>query len=444
MAAATGADTMASLDDLASQPMQNESVTEAVAGLFPPLDVAAAAAIGVFLQEQGASDRISVLLALRAQGGAAVLRRAGAPEGGLNLVQLGILEALVTMANPPASDSFPDQEPGVWHRAPWLPSPAAQAAAGGMPTQEDPNSPADFGILRPYLDSAEIGDPTRNGIPTKGIMTSAIQAAGQHSIPYTEKIPPGKLPKEWVDRPLAHWLDDAVRHFWAEGIVGAAGVGDCFNRLTHVASIAKDIRYPAATAERAAVRYDAFRCHGVCLDALKARRGEEVRACFREACEQFDAGAADRLLAEEAASLSQTTAAGHPGRPQRPGASTGAPESLRSGLAGGAQICLLWGLGACTKAESVCGKLHMCPYCGSKEKGCLVKNPNHANTLKRHTGTAPEWGRGRGRPYERTERRRSRSRSRRDNTGAGAHSQQRAHGSGPHTRLKTERSPSAR
>ena len=133
-------------------------------------------------------------------------------------------------------------------------------------------------------------------------MEAAIRAANQHTIPFTHDMPSGKFPKEWAERPLAHWLSQVVTGFWADTIVGAAGVGDCFNRISHVAAVAQDRRFPAAVAARAAIRYDAARCNGVCLDELKARSGDQVRACFREACETFDASAADRCLGEEAAS----------------------------------------------------------------------------------------------------------------------------------------------
>lgn len=391
----------------ASQAVQSESVPEAIIGLFPDLDHPGAAVIGVFLQEQGASDRCSILMALRARGGSAVLSRANAEHSGINLVHLSQLEEITRRANPaPAAEAEP--EGGL---RPWIPTPNS-AAPGMAASQGDPDSPADFGVLRPYLDAAEMGEPTRHGIPTRRIMDDAIRAASQHSIPHTEEIQHGRLPKEWGDRPLASWIDDAVRKFWASSITGAAGVGDCLNRLAHVATVAKDIRYSAAQAERAAVRYDALRAHGVCLDALKARSGEEVRAWFRLTCEQYDAGAADRLLAEEAATGPPATSGTNQGRAQKPGANATALESLRSGFAGGAQVCQLWGLGACSKSESACGKAHVCPFCGSSDKACFLKHPAHLATFRRHGGVAVD-GKGRGRQSDRSDRRRSRSRSQR-------------------------------
>ena len=190
--------------------------------------------------------------------------------------------------------------------------------------------------------------------------------------------------------------------------------------------------------------YDAFRCHGVCLDALKARGGDEVRACFRETCESFDAGAADRLLAEEAAATPQAAGSGQTraARPAASAASAEAVDTLKSGFASGAQVCQLWGLGACSKSETACGKAHVCPFCGSTEKGCFLKHPNHMATLKRHGGAALDSGRGRGRQQERAEhgRRRSRSRSRgrggRGQPGTAAQAQR------ANKPVKAERSPS--
>lgn len=276
------------------------------------------------------------------------------------------------------------------------------------------------------------------------MMEDSIRAASRHTIPYTPEIQQGRFPKEWIERPLAHWLDTSVRDFWATSVTGAAGVGDCFNRLSHAAGIAMDTRYPAAVAERAAVRYDAQRAYGVCLDALKARGGDEVRACYRETCEHFDTGAADRLLTEEAMGILPSASSVGPSRGQRPSSGSAGLESLRSGLSAGAQVCLLWGLGACSKTESSCGKLHMCPYCGSTDKGCFVKHPNHMSSFKRHASTPPDAGRGRGRQLDRPEarRRRSRSRSRRGSSKPGGRPRQTVAGTQQLAPTKAERSPS--
>ena len=397
-----------SLDQSASIAVQNESVVEALAALFPRVGPAEAANIGIFLQHQGVTNRVTLLMALRAQGGKAVLGRASNPEMGLSLVDMAVLEEMVGHAHP--QQVAYEEGPSVSGPPPWAPfaDPGTRGATPGPDANLD--LPADFGTLRPYLDSAGIGDPTRTGIPTQRTMDAAIKAAMKHTIPFTPEVPSHKFPREWADRPLANWLGDAAAGFWASTIVGAAGTGDCFNRLSHAATIAKDPRYPAHIAERAAVRYDAARSHGVCLDALKARSGEEVRACYREACETYDAGAADRLLAEEA---SLPRARQEPGatKTARPAATGDALESLKAGIAGGAQVCLLWGMGACSKSEPACGKAHVCPYCGGFDKGCLLRHPNHLATIKRHSGSQLEAGRWRGKNQDRPDRRRSRSRT---------------------------------
>ena len=169
-------------------------------------------------------------------------------------------------------------------------------------------------------------------------------------------------------------------------------MGDCLNRLTHVAAVATDSRFSAAVAERAAVRYDAARLNCVSLDALPARSSEQVRALYRDTCQAFDSNLADRCLEEEKAFESGSLhdsrlgqrAARH--REQDSDAKSKAVSALCSAFEEGASICMLWNVGKCERSESRCGKAHVCPACGSRDKACLIRN--HATFLNKHVPAA--------------------------------------------------------
>jgi hypothetical protein len=131
------------------------------------------------------------------------------------------------------------------------------------------------------------------------MLDSAEAAAMRHTLPYTDAIEPGQLPKAFADRPVATWLKDSTRHFGISIATGVAGVGDCLNQLSHVAAVSLDPDFSAPIAERAAVRYDAARMNEVSLDALSARSGPQVRELLRSACHAFNQTLADRCLEEE-------------------------------------------------------------------------------------------------------------------------------------------------
>jgi hypothetical protein len=427
----------ADLDAVAAQlpPMGAETVTAAVSALFPDMSHRAAGAVGALLQTEGASNRADVLLMLRTRGGEAMLQRAATIEHPLSVLNLGELEQAVLRANPPA----------IWPGCGW-PTGGTPFAPPGAPTQGTSqgqvpapldSATADFGQLRPYLDEAGLGEPTEEGIPRQGMLDNAVAAAARHTIPFLPAISPGQLPRGWAERPLASWLLDTVRHFWSTTVTGVAGTGDCFNRLSHVACVALDVRYPAAVAERAAVRYDAARYHGVCMSALKARSGEQVREAYRETCEIFNENSADRRLEEETSR--GLGAQGTPGASRGASAtgsrpSAGQASDVRAAVGAGARFCLLYGLGKCSKTEAACGITHMCPYCGGEAKGCLSQN--HGGSIKRHFGAAlaeaSRPGRGGGRSGQYQERKgRSRSRSVRRTTGQKESGAQRSGYNGP-------------
>ena len=237
------------------------------------------------------------------------MERANARDSGLGLLELGELEKAVQEASPPKKQL----------------SDEAVAPRPAFPSASLEDGPADFGLLRPYQDNVGMGEPARKGIPRTGMFTAAVAAAEKHTVPALQAIEPGKLPKGFESRPLAAWMLEAPRQFWANAITGIAGVGDCFNRLTQTALVASDVRFSAPVAERAAVRYDAAKLNEVAEDALKARGGEEVRALYRRACQNFDQTLADRCLEEEKAascgSLSGTAPTARQARPSLDAAS---------------------------------------------------------------------------------------------------------------------------
>ena len=135
-----------------------------------------------------------------------------------------------------------------------------------------------------------------------------------------------------------------------------------------------------------------------------------MRSSLREACEHFNETLAKRLLDEEAMRRKL------PGQAQTETSSTPnqATDHLRTASEGGAQFCLLWGLNACQRTEQACKKVHLRPYCGSRDKGCLLNK--HGGALKRHVGSSvagyPSKSKGSGMKRGRS---RTRSRSRRPN-----------------------------
>ena len=131
------------------------------------------------------------------------------------------------------------------------------------------------------------------------------------------------------------------------------------------------------------MRYDAAKLNEVTLDSLKARSGEEVRVLYRQACQEFDQTLADRCLEEERAAAGGSLHGVAPAARQvRSSSNTGsANASLVAAFADGAEVCFLWGAGKCQRGDS-CIKAHVCPFCGSKNKGCLLTN--HTAFFKKH------------------------------------------------------------
>jgi hypothetical protein len=278
------------------------------------------------------------------------MERANARSSGLSLLELAELEKAVKTAAPCQA-----------------PIPAAAVASPSAAQQED--GPADFGRLRPYLDEAGIGEPTRKGIPSTSVFNAAVAAAGKHTVPAADAIEPGQFPKHLSSRPLAAWMLDASRQFWANVITGVAGVGDCFNRISNAALVATDVRYSAAVVEKAAVRYDAARLNEVSLDALKARSGADVRELYRTACSDFDKELAHRCLEEEKAGSTESSGRQAPWLrpPSNQAAKKPANDALVTAFADGAEVCIIWGFGKCQRGDN-CAKAHVCPVCGSKER----------------------------------------------------------------------------
>ena len=80
--------------------------------------------------------------------------------------------------------------------------------------------------------------------------------------------------------------------------------------------------------------------------------------------------AADRLLQEERDIKPRNTPTGRSLQSHfDPSGRRAGIETLKAALSGGTVVCLLWCLNVCTKSENHCGKLHMCPFCGSSTKG---------------------------------------------------------------------------
>ena len=360
------------LDELAEQaPTDGESLPDALIALFQS-DPSVAAALADFLSGEGATSRKDILEILRANGGNFIMNRAQWAEPALSGLHFARLEAIASQCNPSHAES--SQQP-----------PSTAQEQRNEPSDE---APADFGMLRPLLDAAAMGEPTEEGIPRHGMLKRAVAAASKHTLPDYPAIDVGTFPRQWRDRPLSRWLRHTVRQFWALSVTGVTGVGDCFNRLTHVACIANDARYPPNVAERAAVRYDAECFQGVCLRSLKARSGDNAREILRSSCEEFSESKASRLLAEEARVLRDSPSeapasdAGIPDDPSR----TVPKDALKKALSDGAQLCFLWAVGKCSKTEQSCGKVHACPICnGVSTKGCLLKN--HSDMLARHIKT---------------------------------------------------------
>lgn len=199
--------------------------------LFPHVDDAERLVLAAFCIGQGATTRKGILRALRVAGGEVALVYARNSQPPMKLNVLGSLEDMVWKANP------------RWH-------PEGLAAPGPIetPVAKDEHAIVDFGQLRPLLDQAMIGEPTKQGVPRQGMLDMAESAARKHTLPSAKPIEPGEFPKGWEERPLAKWLQDAVRRFWCQTLTGVAGVGDCLNRLSHVSSVALDHRFDAHVA----------------------------------------------------------------------------------------------------------------------------------------------------------------------------------------------------
>ena len=99
-----------------------------------------------------------------------------------------------------------DQQAYAWN--PYNPSVAGPSGVQAPVLEADrarEDGPADFGQLRPYLDEAKLGEPTRKGIPRQSMLECVVEAAANHTIPFVNEIEPGKFPKAFADRPLASW-----------------------------------------------------------------------------------------------------------------------------------------------------------------------------------------------------------------------------------------------
>ena len=393
-------DTTVTLDRVAGEAPLLESLVEATNALFPELDAQINVEIVTFFTDQGALSRANILSMLRACDGYAVLDRAQKVAPPMSLLALAALEGLVKSAGTPVWKSGAGQ------------SSAQEPLPKQMPLVDE-NAPVDFGKIRPFLDEAQMGEPTESGIPRAGMFDAAVAAGTKHTIPYRDAINFGEFPKGWTDRPLAHWMQDVTRRYWSLCITGVAGPGDCYNRLSQVAAVALDHRYSSDVAARAAVRYDAEMYNKVCNTALKARSGPEVRDFLRHSCEEFNETVAKRLLEEEAMPSAAVRSRGNPSS-QALGPATSA---LREAMERGGKICFLYGLGKCDKTETVCEKVHVCIYCGGNTKGCWIKN--HGSVLKRHlssllsegskAGSGKGWPSGGSRSWQQSSRGRSRS-----------------------------------
>ena len=117
-------------------------------------------------------------------------------------------------------------------RPPWL-LPGWALPAAPQPTDED--QPVDFGVLRPYLDRASIGEPCEHGILSRKSFEQALTVAKNHAVPHVQAIPPGGLPKDLSERPLAAWLKASVKQLWGWLLTQTVDTGDYLNRLSNAA-----------------------------------------------------------------------------------------------------------------------------------------------------------------------------------------------------------------
>jgi hypothetical protein len=167
-------------------------------------------------------------------------------------------------------------------------------------------------------------------------------------------------------------------------LTGQCVAGDCLNRLAHVAHIALDSRFSADVAARAAVRYDAKFMHDCYIASTITENMDQTRMMFAREALQLKESSVDRLLQEER----DTKAVSPAGRGSLADSSHAqrnrgnGNEALRTGLSSGGEVCLLWCLNICSKSENHCNKVHMCPFCGSRTKGCVRQN--HLGTIVKH------------------------------------------------------------
>ena len=378
------------LDAVAAQAASQEELGPAIAALAPWMSPENVAALAAFLLDQGATNRRQVLDILRVRAGEMAMLWALSAVPPIEGIAIAALENFVSAANGNAGAAWDVQcaSSGAGYDAHQRPMQNHGADVGqpaaSQPDSLDDTNPADYGVLRPLLDEAKLGDPAEEGIPRRNMFEEAVRAGVMHTVPYEKAIAIGAFPKTWQDRPLAAWLLVTVRRFWAQLVTGIAGPGDCLNRLTHVALVALDSRHPSHVAERASVRYDAERFEKVGLRALEARSGDEARAFLRDSCEVFVESTATRLLEEEASgSKGGTGSRSHAAPPGR---------GLKDAVAAGERVCLLWRLGQCTKTEDQCGKVHCCPFCGEKHtRGGFSRNP-HLGSIKQHIGSSSTAG----------------------------------------------------
>ena len=130
-------------------------------------------------------------------------------------IAMSALENLVAQASahngahvPPAGASDEGSQ-GQGHSHGMVAAPTLTLDPDGL----DDTTPADYGVLRPLLDEAKVGDPTEEGIPRRNMFREAARAGAMHTVPYEKAISVADFPKSWQDRPLASWLLATVRRF---------------------------------------------------------------------------------------------------------------------------------------------------------------------------------------------------------------------------------------
>jgi hypothetical protein len=175
----------AGLDAVASEGQVGEALNEAVLALFPETDASLLSTLCAFLASEGAKDRPSILAVLRAQRGEAAVHRA--QIFGLSLFEVAAIEAAAMTADAPALSTQQANTNSLWCTPPWF-LPGWMHANAPPPVDEEQS--VDFGILRPYLDKAGLGEPGEHGIPSKKTFNEAVAASRNFTVPHVQAIPP--------------------------------------------------------------------------------------------------------------------------------------------------------------------------------------------------------------------------------------------------------------